>query len=136
VSADAFAALLAQLPLRREASVELCSERCGAKCCRQRDAVIFMDTAEMRTLKRLGKDHRVSVPVRHEPQRLASSAPWALHFSDTGGKCPFVTDTSLCSIYESRPRACERFPIAPTPGCLLWPAPVEDANPKGDLTWR
>ena len=93
MSADAFAALLAQLPLRREASVELCSERCGAKCCRQRDAVIFMDTAEMRTLKRLGKDHRVSVPVRHEPQRLASSAPWALHFSDTGGKCPFNRKT-------------------------------------------
>jgi Fe-S-cluster containining protein len=103
----------------RAASVATCAVECGAKCCRG-GMGIYLSADELRRLQTLGGDR---VRVRHAPRRPGSSAPWLLSLADHHGRCPFLDDkTDVCSIYEARPVACQRFPTAPTPDCLVWPA--------------
>lgn len=41
-----------------------------------------------------------------------------------GGPCPHLGSDNLCTIHESRPKACREFPHGPTPGCLLSPLSI------------
>jgi Fe-S-cluster containining protein len=83
--------------------------------------------AEQQRLARLAGIRLVhfrEVAERRDPRHRAG---WVMRFIDQpNGHCPFLAVTSnRCSIYESRPEACRRFPTVPTAGCLVWPQRTE-----------
>jgi Fe-S-cluster containining protein len=128
--ADVFTRL--GLPPKREATVELCSVQCGAKCCRQ-STPPTVDTGEMRRLQALAafRGIRLRFLNRHPVDRLPGSrVEWAWSWSKSDGVCPFLNGSNLCSIYDSRPAACRRFPTRPEPGCLVWP--TKTITPTGN----
>lgn len=102
--------------LRQAPSRALCAQMCGAQCCRAPGYVLLTE-AEARAFRRRLAEGGGKVPqmTRHAP------GTWALDFGRNGGRCPFLTEESLCAIYAERPGACRRFPVRPTPGCLAWP---------------
>ncbi len=100
--------------MRQEATKQLCSEICRARCCRAPSA-IYLDQGEMRRLKALG---RIAI---HQERR----GVWVVIFAaQRDRRCPFLGAEGLCAIYPERPRACRAFPERPDPNCLAWPVEV------------
>lgn len=108
--------IIAQAPKApiRAASIEVCANQCGSKCCRGPGFI------------RLRKD---------EAERLSKLSPFFLAdpddqgrptvFLEAGEACVFLGAKGECTIYEQRPEACRKFPSSPWPGCLVWPASLE-----------
>lgn len=101
-----------------EASVELCAERCGAKCCRG-PGHVNLTNEERRELVRLNWRAGLTIVKRDD------TGMYAMNFKPA---CVFLDQaTNLCSIYEARPGACRRFPVRATKDCLVWPLERTDA---------
>ena len=111
----------AALPYARPPSVEVCAVECGAKCCRARSARILVTDEEHDRLLALAGTRTVT--FREVTKDRIHREGWLLALADQPGSvCPFLDQASnLCSIYEHRLRACQRFPTVPVAGCLVWP---------------
>ena len=92
----------------------ICSEMCGAKCCRTTN--IALRAVEVETLNRLAQEKDMGVALRRD-----ANGAYLRSEDQQGKQCPFLEDpTSRCSIYEERPNACRSFPDGPElDGCLL-----------------
>lgn len=110
---------------RRPASLEVCAQQCGAKCCKE-PGFINVTPAEMKALKALATARKVKVRFRGGLGPFAKQ--FIIEFDKHGGQCPFLGAENECTIHLDRPGCCQRFPNQPTMGCLVWPG----TNPK----WR
>jgi Fe-S-cluster containining protein len=122
----------AELNWQVEPSIPVCSDACGATCCRLAGgqvAGVFMDDAERKALRARGREFDRPVLTHWAPKRVGDTAPWLLSFAAHGGACPMLDQRSnRCLAHAVRPGACRTFPQSPTAGCLVWPA----ATTKGD----
>ena len=108
---------------------ELCSQTCGARCCRG-PAVVELSPAELTRLRRLAL-HRGLTPWhgRAVDETIKGNASgYGGHMVLSAGEhCLFLDDeTNLCTIYEERPERCRQFPLQEKQrGCLLsgWKQP-------------
>jgi Fe-S-cluster containining protein len=96
--------------MRQEATIEICRDKCGAKCCKQNATYVHMTKVEVERLLEV-KQFKVKLDLRY-PDR-----PYAM---PTDGGCIFLEE-DLCTIYEIRPKTCRDFPEKPWSQCELWP---------------
>lgn len=102
-----------------------CADECRAVCCRT--AVLPVTDDEYESLFPGAPTAGVGA-VQHKTSGELAMAPAPpgsryVRLAELGG-CPHLDQsTNLCKVYEQRPQACCEFPTAPTPGCLLDPAP-------------
>jgi Fe-S-cluster containining protein len=79
-------------------------DRCDAACCRQTAtefAVLLQDDAERRRFAAWS----ITLPIRSSSGELVHER--VIPYRD--GRCPFLGDDHLCTIYEDRPRGCRDF---------------------------
>ena len=93
----------------------ICINECRAMCCRG-PLVIQLTFSENEFLKSTGK--QLQVPV---VSSVTMDGKYILKFSDHPGlHCPMLdSETSMCRIYDDRPKVCREFPLKVTPGCLI-----------------
>jgi len=98
----------------RQASKAICTDECGAQCCRA-PGHFRCDEDELEVLR----EEAVRLGVRVRVVRLADK--WAVDFKNNDGACPFLDrDTSLCRVYAARPQACRDFPTKYEERCVLF----------------
>lgn len=114
--------------MRRELSKELCSQECHAQCCRA-PGFMTLQADEVSRLCALPGGDKLQVRINMwlvNGERVGG--PFVVVWEDhERGRCPFLTDDYLCSIYEQRPEGCRTFPTRPMHRCLAWP--IEEATP-------
>jgi Fe-S-cluster containining protein len=105
--------------LKRKPTKAICVDECGAQCCRA-PGHFSLDHLELDRLNRLGAQLGVAVRIfRRTSKPFVGN--YVLDFSNNGGACPFLDrDSSLCRIYDERPRACRHYPTEPDDRCILW----------------
>lgn len=87
---------------------EICQE-CGAHCCK--NAVMFIDSSEMRRIKALSKEFKVFCKGPNS---------WQVEMAfQKDHHCPFLTKENLCRVYDERPIACRRYPEREEANCPL-----------------
>jgi len=94
---------------------QICINECGGMCCRG-PLVLQLTSVEHKFLK--GVAQKLQVPVFSS---TTVDGRYILKFSDHPGlHCPMLdSETSVCKIYEDRPKVCREFPLKFTPGCLI-----------------
>lgn len=101
-------------------SKEVCQGECGAKCCKSHFGV-EMTYHEHERIEALAMEEGVALR-------------WTFHHNrprmHLDGRCGFLTDDDLCSIYEQRPLGCKQFPEDPYRGCLVYPGGPDDPEVK------
>ena len=98
------------------ASVEVCANQCGARCCRAPGS-FSLDDDELARLAahadRLGVRFTTFVDPHWPGHHRADHGV-------NGGACSFLDrDTNLCRVYDDRPDACRQFPQTYEPECRL-----------------
>lgn len=91
---------------------EICSVQCGAKCCHR--PFMYLADSEIP----LFPGAQIHPRLEFETQVFEAGTGGFLVLD---GPCPHLGPDNLCTIHESRPKACREFPYGPTPGCLLSP---------------
>jgi len=84
-------------------------------CCRG-PLVLQLTVIEHEFLKNVGKQFQLPVV-----SSATMDGRYILKFLDHPGlHCPMLdSETSMCRIYEDRPKVCREFPVKVTPGCLI-----------------
>jgi Fe-S-cluster containining protein len=102
-----------------EASIEICANQCGARCCRAPGHFVC-DEDELIELR----EHADRLGVRFRIIQTGRPDRYIADHGNNGGACAFLDrDTNLCRIYETRPQACRDYPFTakePQPECRLW----------------
>lgn len=118
--------------IKRIATIKLCADECGAKCCRNPSMRPEVTPDERRRLSLAGEvlgldvtfkfSHNALVLDPDTGQEVERKVIFKIDYLDDGA-CPFLDrDTNLCRIHEARPNACANFPTRPLHGCLVYPA--------------
>jgi Fe-S-cluster containining protein len=112
----------------KEGQMEFECRRCG-KCCKESweiSADFQNDIVRWIREKRFDILGHVVLNPKYilEPKRFNCEPQWIIDcghvlFGDVGNKCPFLKEAvgelpASCSIHETRPRVCRRFPHGPT----------------------
>lgn len=116
----------------------ICSVECGARCCRTPLSTPIVTGLEMRKLKAIAWSRGLKLKFLNAGGHSVAVTPngvqlrqpterhhmlrdrWVMLRAENG--CQFLgQNTNLCTIYDERPAACQRFPMRPTRGCLLTP---------------
>ena len=94
---------------------KICINKCKAMCCRG-PLVLQLTVVEHKFLKNIGK--QLQLPV---VSSATIDGDYILKFLDHPGfHCAMLdSETSMCRIYEDRPKVCREFPLKVTPGCLI-----------------
>lgn len=100
-------------------SIEVCVDECGSKCCRTPNFYLPLKPEEEALFE--GYPIRDEVAIRNDKIGGKLKGRF-ISFQDTGGRCPHLDFTGLCTIYEDRPGCCRAFPDEPVAGCLVWPS--------------
>lgn len=101
---------------RIEPTTKICSEICGAQCCRA-PGWFALTPEELERIDLLAQELDIEVLIYPR-----DDGAFVLDHLTNGGTCPFLDEDKLCRIYEHRPQACREFPVKPSPRCLVWPA--------------
>lgn len=109
------------VPVKLEASVKICAEQCGAKCCRA-PGHVPVTKDEVPRLMRLAYRRGLKLVISQGEYGTA------IDLDMNGGRCPFLLGSKKCRIHPDRPEACRTFPFAPTRGCLVWPGGADDVE--------
>jgi Fe-S-cluster containining protein len=107
--------------LRRKPSKAICSDECGAQCCRA-PGHFGLDHLELERLRQLADKLDVRLRITRRPAtKQPFQSGFVLDFGNNGGACPFLDrEASLCRIYDERPAACRHYPTQPDTRCILW----------------
>ena len=96
-----------------EQIVDICSVRCGAKCCRGPNQ-LMLSPSEAKRLETLAAARRIEFTAH--PTVLNNG----MYMDVPKEGCAFLGDDNLCGIYDERPQACRVYPFkADTMNCEL-----------------
>ncbi len=93
----------------------ICIGQCKAMCCRG-PLILSLTNDEFVEFERYsGKLDLDIKPIQRDDGTIG------IRFLDfAGGHCPMLNPyTSMCMIYQNRPKVCRDFPTKYTPGCLI-----------------
>lgn len=80
-----------------EKVANICSNQCGAECCK---GVIFLGKQDIERLEKLGHKEFIS-----------NNGNSKLMETDENNRCVFLNENNKCSIYVDRPIDCQLFPL-------------------------
>jgi Fe-S-cluster containining protein len=101
--------------LTPEAASHICMNQCKAMCCR---GPLILQLTWDEALTFMG--HGASLGIDVHIIRAPNGDGW-VRFTDYEEECCPMLDshTSVCRIYQDRPRRCRDFPERATPGCSI-----------------
>ena len=101
--------------LTPEAASDICMNQCKGMCCRG-PLILRLGQDEVPDFE----EHAEKLGVAVRISQTSAGDGWLKFLDHPGEHCPMLDDaTSVCMIYQHRPKQCRDFPQKPTPGCAI-----------------